>query len=297
MKYDITVHRIVTQKKGANEYIERHKHEFFHYIYGLSGVGRIVINSIAVMARKETLIMIPPHTEHEIYGVDDFYSFDIKFSCDALLTEKLSTLGYCIQKVSDYEDKLIKDIFDEAICQNYLFENYINIRMLELIFGIMRRNQQGIYMTSNGQFADSFVNIANEAKLGKLREAIIYIDNHIAKPIKIADLADLCGYNESYFSTCFKECLGCSPIRYINIKKVERAKMMMMSTDLNVTQISETLGFESIHYFSKVFKRIIGMPPITYNRRVNIDMGINVAKDSIYIPRGPYEIPIKKIVP
>jgi AraC-like DNA-binding protein len=296
MKYDITVHRIVTQKKGANEYIERHSHSFFHYIYGLSGLGRIVIDSLNVFAEKGSLIMISPGTEHEIYGVEDFYSFDIKFSCDQLLTDKLCNLGRCIQKVSDYEDKLIKDIFDEAICENYLFEHFINIRMLELIFGIMRRKREGIYMVSNEHFVDSFVNIGNEAKLGKLREAIIYIENNIAKPIKVADLADICGYNESYFSTCFKECVGCSPIRYINTKKVERAKMMMMSSDLNVTQISEKLGFESIHYFSKVFKKIIGMPPVTYQRRVNIDMGINVVKDSIYKPRGPYEIPIKQIV-
>lgn len=293
MKYDLTVHRIVTQKKGANEYIEKHSHEFFHYIYGLGGLSKITIGSYSILAQKGSLIMIPPHTEHEIYGIDNFCSFDLKFSCDDFLTNKLSKLGYCIQEVSDYEDKLIKDIFDEAICANDLFEDLINVRMLELVFRIMRRHKEGVYMTSNEQFADSFISIGNDAKLGKLREAIAYIDNHITHPIKIVDLADFCGYSESYFSTYFKECLGCSPIRYINTKKVERAKMMMMSGDLNVTQISEELGFESVHYFSKVFKKIIGMPPITYHRRTNINMGINVVKDSAYLPPGPYEIPLK----
>ncbi len=295
MQYSIKVHRIVKQKKGANEYIEKHSHKFFHYIYGLGGTGKIIIDSQSVLAQKYSLIMIPPGTEHAIYGIDDFSSFDIKFSCDSILTEKLSKIGYCINEVSDYEDKLIKDVFDEAVCSDPLFEDIINIRILELVFRIMRRNKEGIHMTSNKQFIDNFLGDNNNKTIGKMREIINYIENNITQPIKITDLANLCGYSGSYFSTYFRECVGCTPSRYINLKKVELAKTMMMSTNLNVTQVSEALGFESVHYFSKVFKKIVGMPPITYHKRTNINMSINVIKDSTFTPVGQYEIPIKVI--
>ena len=43
MNYEINVHRIVRQKKGDNQYIERHSHDFFHFMYVLNGEGRIMV--------------------------------------------------------------------------------------------------------------------------------------------------------------------------------------------------------------------------------------------------------------
>ncbi|MGX8700374.1 helix-turn-helix domain-containing protein [Caproiciproducens sp.] len=66
---------------------------------------------------------------------------------------------------------------------------------------------------------------------------------------------------QNYFSTYFKECVGYTPQKYINKKKMEKAISLIMSGDKTITQVSEELGFTSIHYFSRLFKRELGVPP------------------------------------
>lgn len=295
MHYDITVHRIVKQKKAKNEYIELHQHKFFHYIYAISGSARVQVGDHEFIANKGSLVMVPPFTAHAIYGIDNFISFDIKFYCNEELTKQMIRVGYFIKEVRAYEDMLIKNIFNEAVCGEAFYQDVINTRILELLFYIMRRKREGIEM----QFTDSIIEHCSfgvdHIKTGKINMLLNYIHNNITKSLKISELAEICGYNENYFSTFFKDCVGCTPNKYINIKKVEYARNLMMTTDLNITQISEELGFESIHYFSKVFKKLVGIAPTLYMNRINMDKSINIVKDSMYTPLGEYEIPIKNM--
>ena len=71
---------------------------------------------------------------------------------------------------------------------------------------------------------------------------------------------------------------------------------MMLYTSWTFTHISEALGYESIHYFSKVFKQITGTAPSSYMNKAKINMTFNVIKDSEFLPpEGEYEIQIKDV--
>jgi len=296
MVYGVTVHRIVRQKKGDNQYIERHSHPYFHYIYILSGKGRIFVDAYELLVSKYDLILVPPAIEHEIYGLDGLTCLDLKFSCDENLTEMLSALGYFINGVNAYEDSLIRDIFDEAVNARELYEHVINSRILELFFHILRRKKKGVEMINQDDNSKNFLHVPNKEKANKIRKVLAYLDEKVQSPIKVAELAAQMGYNESYFSTFFKECTGFSPSKYINILKVEKAKEMMLYTSWTFTHISEALGYESIHYFSKVFKQITGTAPSSYMNKAKINMTFNVIKDSEFLPpEGEYEIQIKDV--
>lgn len=64
---------------------------------------------------------------------------------------------------------------------------------------------------------------------------------------------------------------------------------------MNITQISEHLGFDSIHYFSRTFKRITGISPMAYLSRANSNMGINVVNECIPVATDGFEFRTEKL--
>ena len=61
---------------------------------------------------------------------------------------------------------------------------------------------------------------------------------------------------------------------------------------MNVKETSEYLGFQSIHYFSRLFKRLAGITPTEYIRRTKQAVSVNVIKNE-YTPAGQFEIPLQ----
>lgn len=80
----------------------------------------------------------------------------------------------------------------------------------------------------------------------------------------ISEIAKECMVSECYFRRLFYKCYGKSPTRFRNECKIEKAKKLLMSDVLSVTEISQMAGFSDIYYFSKVFKSITGVSPKNY---------------------------------
>nr|WP_321450672.1 AraC family transcriptional regulator [uncultured Carboxylicivirga sp.] len=94
-----------------------------------------------------------------------------------------------------------------------------------------------------------------------IQEARFHMRKNIEKEIDLEKLAqDNCiGY--SYFRKMFKKYTGISPHQYYLDLKLMRAKEMILTTDKSIKEISYDLGFQSIHYFSRLFKKKVGQNP------------------------------------
>jgi AraC-like DNA-binding protein len=66
----------------------------------------------------------------------------------------------------------------------------------------------------------------------------------------------------------FNENVGTSPIEYWISLKMTEAKRLIRNGELNITQIAEHLGYNSIHHFSRMFKRFTGVSPSAYKNSV-----------------------------
>lgn len=94
-----------------------------------------------------------------------------------------------------------------------------------------------------------------------------YIQLHPAEPLSIDVLANRLGYSKYYLSALFKKETGCSVSAYIKCARIERAKVLLSSTDLSVENIWEAVGFSSRSVFGKAFCSIVGMTPREYRER------------------------------
>lgn len=91
-----------------------------------------------------------------------------------------------------------------------------------------------------------------------------YIQLHSTEPLTIDVLANRLGYAKYYLSSLFKKETGCSVGDYIKIARIERAKVLLNNTDLNVENIWEEVGFSSRSVFGKAFRSVVGMTPREY---------------------------------
>lgn len=93
------------------------------------------------------------------------------------------------------------------------------------------------------------------------------IRKHIYDEIDIEALAKELGYNTYYMTKLFKKETGMSVKEYITGEKIENAKILLETTDLDVNAVSDSLSFHSPSYFSTAFKRITGETPTEYRKK------------------------------
>ena len=93
-----------------------------------------------------------------------------------------------------------------------------------------------------------------------------YIELSLDRKIRVADLAALVGYTEYYLTEKFKKETGVPVSTYIRFAKVERAKVLLESTDLSVREIAERLAFNTVNYFIQSFRETALCTPAQYRK-------------------------------
>lgn len=93
-----------------------------------------------------------------------------------------------------------------------------------------------------------------------------FIEEHIAQPISLDDLAQLVKLSVSYFSTAFKASFGTSPHNYIILRRVEFAKQRMLLSDAPLCEIALDCGLADQAHLSRIFRRVTGTTPSAWRR-------------------------------
>lgn len=101
----------------------------------------------------------------------------------------------------------------------------------------------------------------------QIQKCCDYIELHVDEKLRVKDLAECIGYTEYYFSKKFKRETGMSVNAYIKHVKIERAKLLLTTTDNDIQQISELLQFSSRGYFGEIFSEVTGSSPALYRQK------------------------------
>jgi signal transduction histidine kinase/AraC-like DNA-binding protein/ABC-type sugar transport system substrate-binding protein/ActR/RegA family two-component response regulator len=99
-----------------------------------------------------------------------------------------------------------------------------------------------------------------------VRQAMAYIHEHYGDSISRADLARHVALSEDYLTACFRKELGVTPIAYLNRYRVHQARQLLTDTDKSITEIALQVGFSDSGYFSRVFRREVGLSPEAYRQ-------------------------------
>lgn len=119
-------------------------------------------------------------------------------------------------------------------------------------------------MLKNIQDLDLNKKNRNDLNSERIKNILSFVHKNYNKQITLADIAKIVNLSERECLRCFKNTLGISPIQYILKYRISIAAKMLKENKESITSISDAVGFDSPSYFSKIFKRFIGITPTQY---------------------------------
>ncbi len=119
------------------------------------------------------------------------------------------------------------------------------------------------------QFLCEIVNrcVDNTEISSEIATAVNYIEAHIEEIITLEELAAVSGLSLSRFKVRFRQEIQVTPREYINLKKIDSAKLLLQNTDRTITDIAFGLSFSSSNYFAVLFRQIVGVSPSVYREQ------------------------------
>lgn len=233
------------RKEGSKQYI---------LIYCTEGTGIIIVNGQKQNIKENTLLIIPPFLAH-IYSSD---------------TKKPWYIYWCHfngQIAEYYLNPNNKDSLTiSSIVVNKLplitgfFESIFNV----LNSGYSTNNLIYSAQTFNHILATIFFKETAQKGKNYINETISYMKENLNKNISLDKLADQNNLSKSQFNKLFKEKTSFSPIDYFIRLKIQQACKYLDLTDLQINQIAARLAYNDPYYFSRVFKKIMGISPRAY---------------------------------
>lgn len=99
-----------------------------------------------------------------------------------------------------------------------------------------------------------------------IQRTLDFVDENDNRPLSLTELADVSGYSLSRFKAKFKEEVGITPAEFITLQKIEKAKLLLETSNSSITDLAFDLGFSSSNYFCSVFKKQTGVSPYQYRK-------------------------------
>ncbi len=254
-----------------------HWHEEMEITLIREGMSDYRVGQEEFRAEEGDIILIPPYCTHSAYEIPGrtMVSDSLVFHLDLLGAQgqDLSASKYLrplaegqlqmpeVIRSSDKGYGEIKETFLRALdCfqsrppfyEMLLRESLLHVIILLFEYGYIREPQEG---------HSTFINRL------QLRNVLQYIAEHYREKIKVADLAGLSGFSESYFMSFFKQYVGMSCIQYINHYKIQKAAHALEETSQPVMEIAMDHGFDNISYFNLQFRKEFGMTPREFRSR------------------------------
>jgi len=115
------------------------------------------------------------------------------------------------------------------------------------------------------------IKLSSEGELNRfVQDAIIFIENNLSNPLSVNEISKHMDITPQYLIRLFNQKLGQSPIQYINHLRIEKSKYLIRTTSLTFKEICYSIGMENPHYFSRLFKKLEGITPSDFKKRMDI---------------------------
>jgi len=142
-------------------------------------------------------------------------------------------------------------------------DQMIKLKLEMLLITLIRDNTEGVLLSGPVT--------RTQTPLAEIKK---YIDEHYCENIQLDNICFIFGTNKTSLCKSFKAEYGVTVLGYINSLKLKEAKHLLRQNKISITQISEKLGFTSIHYFCKFFKKATGASPMTYSNTIRSKLNI-----------------------
>ncbi len=242
-----------------------HHHKELELIAMIDGAADFYVDAVCYELKAGDVLVIPPYCTHraDIYPQTNYdcICFDLSLLWDRALREGLEN-GFLTN------DGHLSSKQPYTADMNHCVRNAIAayqrgksgwemdvIGNLSLIFGTLKENDF---------FVKSSIAIPEHIFA---KNVFKYITEHYFEPITSRTAAMALHLNNSYFCRLFKKNFGCNFSEYLITFRLEKAKQLLKSGSDEISDIASKTGFFSFSYFSKTFKKAVGVTPSQYRKQ------------------------------
>lgn len=274
---DLILLNVGFSEPNANWNWEDINSPFARIYYVKTGKAKTKINGKEYILEPDYLYFIPPFTLHDDISDGTFSLFYIHFyektinkeslfdkytfpigikasPLDLILTERLLNIN---------PERHLHNIDPQLYDNPPTFSHYIAENKKMPLHTVMET--QGILLRFVSRFTE-FRQIKAIDKDIRINKCLQYIHENTDKYISIGELASIACMSENHFIRLFKREMGCTPLKYINSKKIEKAQLLLLTSDVPIREIALELSMDNISYFNRIFKEYMGKTPGEYKK-------------------------------
>ena len=248
------------QEKGTNYNFSGEKHSYWELTYVDKGELLTTIDGVSYHLKQGDLIFYAPmqfHTQSTFEKISSSYltiNFKMNFNHADLLCNKIFSL-----KRDSYfiVTRLIEELSNDNLYSNDLSLCYLK----QLIIQMLRLNNSHFHSKPTTHMQQTYENEL-------LNDILLYIDNNIYEKISVSTLCEHFCISTSMLHSLFRKNMNNTAKNYINELKLSKSKELIRNSTHTLSEISEMLGFSSIHYFSKKFKSYFNISPTEYSKSI-----------------------------
>jgi len=258
-----------------------HWHYYIEILFMIDGRARAVLGGKEFNFCTGDMVLINGREVHAVFAeLDDsvkyiVLKFDpaILYTTDRTLFESKYVLPFTVniaknQKIFAADElkgspvpDLIQWIHDEFEQKKYGFELAIRTYIGSIFLWVLRTwHKNGIHIDANSTL--------KENDILRLQKVFDYLDENYKYEITVESVASMLNMSYSYFSRYFKSLIGKTFSEYLNYVRITEAEKMLLTTDLNITEVALESGFSNSSYFIQQFKHIKGMSPKKFKKKV-----------------------------
>ena len=248
------------QEKGTNYNFSGEKHSYWELTYVDKGELLTTIDRVSYHLKQGDLIFYAPmqfHTQSTFEKISSSYltiNFKMNFNHADLLCNKIFSL-----KRDSYfiVTKLIEELSNDNLYSNDLSLCYLK----QLIIQMLRLDNSYFHSKPTTHMQQTYENEL-------LNDILLYIDDNIYEKISVSTLCEHFCISTSMLHSLFRKNMNNTAKNYINELKLSKSKELIRNSTHTLSEISEMLGFSSIHYFSKKFKSYFNISPTEYSKSI-----------------------------
>ena len=280
---EFQIHRIVSLHyfEFAKDFVaEGEKHDFWEFLYVDKGEAEIMADTTGYKLKQGDIIFYMPNEFHSVWANKIVapnlivISFECNSSAMRFFENKIFNLGD-IER--NFLAVIIKEGFDTFLPPldqpkiNNLIKNpsppfgseqLIKVNLEMLLISLVRK---GTSVISNNRLS-SLVKERSEDDL--IKRISQFMCDNMTGNITLEQICNFSNLGKTQLKALFKTKTGKGVIEYYKLLKVEQAKILIREEKFNCTEISEKLGYNSIHSFSRHFKKATDMAPSEYAKTV-----------------------------
>ena len=259
-------------------------HDFWEFVYIDKGTIDAIAGDTKHSLIKGDIIFHKPNEFHDLTANGRIAPnlIVISFSCRS---PGMKWFNHKVLRIGNEEKNLLARIIHEAgnafssklndplllslqrkDNQVFASEQLIKLYLEQFLIGLIRRE---LHIVVRNNPASPLNEKTNKDAFNRV---IGYFENNLLDTPNLSTVCRTTGFSCTYIQNVFKEKTGRSVMEYYKITKLEKAKELIRQGDYTFTQIASILNYSSIHYFSKVFKKYLGMTPTEYSISVKLKL-------------------------